>query len=306
MGNLDLQKLAEALNLTDGEEQEPYILTPEEEKKAIDDAIEREQKFAAWKLRWLEDVDLITTQIRLTDWNSKIDHAKVLAQANMLKNRELWQRSQRQAEIAREVSRVKELQVYWTYRRIYKLMRYCSFHRFGKELDETNENMQAIKALCFFLARDDRFFTELKDDKANPYNPLKGLLIRGPAGTGKTHLVRCCEDNGLNPIATFSMIDITEVVKAEGKYEINTNGKPIVYLDDVGTEEASVKHYGTATQWFKNFIETVYLRAKCYNHLIITTNLNWQGISDAYGYRVESRMREMFNVIDLKGKDRRK
>lgn len=307
MLNKELHKLAVSLNLTETGEPEPYILTPEEEDKAIDNAIEQAQKFMAWKLRKaMYSPDEILHKISLTDWNERIDQAKVLAQANVAMNRLLWQQSQREAEKSREIARQKELQQYWTYARIYKLMKFNSVHVFGKPLEETPENLPVIKALCFFLARDDRFFTELKDDKGKPYDPLKGLLIRGNSGTGKTHLVRCCEDNGLNPIATLSMIDITEAVKSEGQYQISQQGKVIIYLDDVGTEEPTVKYYGTTVQWFKNFIETVYLRAKCYNHLIITTNLNFKAIEDQYGYRVASRMRGMFNVIDLTGKDRRK
>jgi DNA replication protein DnaC len=301
MLNKELHKLAKALSLTDHVDAEPYTLTPEEEEKAISLAVEQAQKFMAWKMRKvLKTEDEIWHKISLIDWNEKVDRGKVLALANLAKNRELWQKAQREAERQRQVDRLKELQSYWAYGRIYRLMKHNSVHAFGKELDETPENLPVIKALCFFIARDDRFATELN------YDRLKGLLIRGPSGTGKTHLVRCCEDNGLNPIATLSMIDITDAVKADGSYRINNPGKSIIYLDDVGTEEASVKHFGTMIQWFKNFIETVYLRAKCYNHLIITTNLNFKAIEEHYGYRVASRMREMFNVIDLTGKDRRR
>jgi hypothetical protein len=301
MLNKELHKLAKALSLTEAAEPEPYVLTAEEEERAVTNATERAQKFMAWKMRKvLKTEDEIWHKISLTDWNERIDRAKVLAQANTAKNRELWQMAQREADKQRETDRMRELQAYWSYRRIYQLMKHNSVHVFGKLLEETPENLPLIKALCFFLARDDRFATELN------YDRLKGLLIRGPSGTGKTHLVRCCDDNGLNPIATLSMIDITEAVKAEGQYQINQQGKAIIYLDDVGTEEATVKHYGTTVQWFKNFIETVYLRAKCYNHLIITTNLNFKSIEDQYSYRVASRMREMFNVIDLTGKDRRR
>lgn len=307
MLNKELNKLVKALSLTESEVAEPYTLTPAEEEKAISVAIEQAQKLAAYKMqKILYTQDEIWNKISLTDWNDKIDRKKVLALANMAKNRELWQQAQREAERQRETDRVNELQSYWTYARIYKLMKYNSIHVFGKELDETPENLPVIKALCFFLARDDRFFTELKDDNGKPYDPLKGLLIRGNSGTGKTHLVRCCEDNGLNPIHALSMIDITEAVKEYGKYKIEPNGKAIIYLDDLGTEEAMVKHYGTTNLWFKNYIETVYNRVKCYNHLIITTNLNFKGIEDQYTYRVASRMREMFNVIDLTGKDRRR
>lgn len=307
MLNKDLNKLAKALSLTEESAADPYILTPEEEQRAIAGAIEQAQKLMAYKMRKiLYTQDEIFHKISLIDWNGKIDREKVLALTNMAKNRELWQQAQREAERAREIAKLKELQDYWTYRRIYQLMKHNSENRFGKPLDETPENLPVIKALCFFVARDDRFFTELKDDKGKPYDPLKGILIRGNSGTGKTHLVRCCEDNGLNPILTLSMIDITETIKDDGKYSIPSRGQKIIYLDDVGTEEPVVNHYGTKVTWFKNFIEKASLKNKCYNHLIITTNLNWQGIGEAYGYRVESRMREMFNVIDLTGKDRRR
>lgn len=299
MLNKDLTKLAERLNLTEHQELEPYTLTKDEEQRAIAYAIEQAQKFTAWKLRNLLEPDAIVQQIACTDWSKKIDCAKVLAQANIAKNQEQWQRSQRRKEVEQEGNRLKELAAYWTYGRVYKLMKYNSVAKFGKELDETPANLLAIKALCFFIARDDRFADELKFDR------LKGLLIRGPAGTGKTHLVRCAEDNGLNPILSLSMLDITEQVKEDGKFEIEKKDNKLIYLDDVGTEEASVKHYGTNNVWFKNFIETVYHKTKCFNHLIISTNLNFGDIGDKYGFRVEGRMREMFNVIDIKGKDYR-
>jgi len=305
MVNKEIHKLAERLNLTE-QGSEPYTLTPEEERRAIANAIEQAQKFMAYKMRRvLKTEDEIWHKIAQVDWNEKIDRSKVLALANAAKDREKWQQAQRQADKEREVSRLKELTSYWTYGRIYKLMKYNSVHRFGKELDETPENLPAIKALCFFIARDDRFFTELKDDKGKAYNPLKGLLIRGNSGTGKTHLVRCCEDNGLNPIHSLTMLDITEKVSEDGKYSIQNQGKPLIYFDDVGTEEASVKHYGTTILWFKNYIEAVYHKAKCYNHLIITTNLNFSGLEKQYGFRVASRMREMFNVVNLTGRDYR-
>lgn len=296
MLNQELNKLAATLNLTENLEPEPYTLTPQEEEKILKHAIDQAQKFMAWKMRKvLKTEDEIWHKILLVNWNEKVDRQKVLAQANMAKNHKQWEQAQREAERDREMNRVKELQQYWTYGRIYKLMKFNSLNTFGKPLDETEDNLPTIKALCFFLSRDDRFATELGFDR------LKGLLIRGPSDTGKTHLVRCVEDNGLNPILSLSMLDITERVKEDGKYEIERKGNKVIYLDDVGTEEANVKHFGTNNLWFKNFIETVYHKTKCYNHLIISTNLNFKEIGEQYSFRVESRMREMFNVITMKG-----
>lgn len=292
--------MAKHLNLTEQQEPEPYTLTPEEEQKAVSFAIDQAQKFMAWKMRKVLKTEVeIWHKISQVDWNERVDRQKVLACANMIKNQQAWQQAQRKADREREINRAKELTAYWTYSRIYRLMAHNSLHVFGKEFDVTADNLPAIKALCFFLARDDRFATELGFDR------LKGLLIRGNSGTGKTHLVRCAEDNGLNPILTLSMLEITDQVEEDGKYIIDMKGRKIIYLDDVGAEEAEVKHFGSLKLWFNNFIQKTYLKTKCYNHLIITTNKNFKGIQEQYGYRVASRMREMFNVVDLTGKDRR-
>lgn len=299
MLNRELSKLAKTLSPTD-QESEPYILTPEDEAKAVDLAIEEAKKFMSWKMRRvLKTQDEIFHKLALVNWDEKVNRQEVLARANVAKLAEQWQRAQREADRQREINRLKELAAYWTYGRVYKLMKHNSLHVYGKPLDETPGNLPAIKALCFFIARDDRFADELKFDR------LKGLLIRGPSGTGKTHLVRCIEDNGLNPILSLSLLEITERVKQDGEYTIKQQGKKIIYFDDVGTEETEVKHYGTSNLWFKNYIETVYHRVKCYNHLIITTNLNFSDLEKEYGFRVASRMREMFNVVDLTGKDYR-
>jgi len=296
MLNKELNKLAATLSPTDPIHLDPYLLTPGEEERAVEIAVEQAKKFMAWKMRKvLKTEDEICHKISLIDWNKKVNRDEILAKANALKNQEVWHRAQREADKMREADQLRELAAYWTYGRIYQLMKYNSLHMFGKELDETPGNLPAIKALCFFLSRDDRFATDLGFDR------LKGLLIRGPSDTGKTHLVRCVEDNGLNPINSLSMLDITEKIKADGKYQIENKGQKIIYLDDVGTEEAMIKFYGTTNLWFKVFIETVYHRTKCFNHLIISTNLNFSEIGEQYGFRVESRMREMFNVIDMKG-----
>lgn len=306
MLNQELHKLAKTLNLTDDQESEPYILTPEEEEKAVAGAIDEAKKFMAWKMRRvLKTQDEIFHKLAQINWDEKINRQEVLARTNASKQQDSWQKEQRRKDREEKANREKELAAYWTYGRVYKMMKYNSLHVFGKELDETPDNLPIIKALCFFISRDDRFFTELKDDRGRSFDPLKGLLIRGPSGTGKTHLVRCAEDNGLNPILSLSLLEITERVKEDGKYNIVQQGKKIIYLDDVGTEEAEVKHYGTSIFWFKNYIETVYYRTKCFNHLIITTNLNFKGLEAHYGFRVASRMREMFNVVDIAGKDYR-
>ena len=80
----------------------------------------------------------------------------------------------------------------------------------------------------------------------------------------------------------------------------------IICIDDVGTEEPIVNHYGTKINWFKNFIEGYYAQFNTYESIIITTNCSFQEIEQKYGGRVRSRMAQMFNVINVEGDDFRK
>lgn len=297
----ELHKLAETLNLTDLQELEPYVLTPDEECRAIEQVVISAKKLAAWKMNRMQYTqEEIFSKLSRINWEECIDREQVLKLANTAKLQDQWRETQAMRRRQDEQDQRRQMEEFWTYKRVYNLMKWNSEHVFDKPFDEDGDNLKAIKAICFFVSRNDRFITDLK------YDARKALLLRGPSGTGKTHLVRCVENNGLNPILTQSTLSITDQLKDQGEFKFQINGQRIIYLDDVGTEEPVVNYYGTKISWFKNFIEGVYLKSKVFNHLIVSTNLNWQGISEMYGYRVESRMREMFNVIDLTGKDRRR
>jgi DNA replication protein DnaC len=178
-------------------------------------------------------------------------------------------------------------------------MKWTSRNVLGKEFILNEDNKRLITTLCYFFSADQRFETELN------FSMKKGLLIRGISGLGKTHLVKCLENNELNPVLILSMIEISEEIKQEGEYQIKVGDKKIIYLDDVGTEEATINHYGTKINFFKNFIEGYYLRNSPFNRLIISTNNSAAEIEEKYGFRVRSRMRDMFNVIDIHGRDMR-
>ena len=176
-------------------------------------------------------------------------------------------------------------------------MAWTSEKCYGKKLILHDDNTLLIRAICFFFSRDERFETELN------YDLNKGFLIRGVSGLGKTYLLKCIENNDVRPIKIVSMIDISEQVKEEGTYDLQY--KNSLYLDDVGTEEPIVNHYGTKINWFKNFIEIYYLKNKPFNKLIISTNNSFDEIENKYGFRVRSRIKDMFNIIDVRGKDMR-
>lgn len=299
--NNNLRQMVHRLNLTEEEiKDEPYILTKEEEERLLSNAIKRAREHKEWKMRQIlktaEEVDLKLSQIV---WEHEIDREAILKLGNSVKHHELWQQEQRKKEKEKEERERRELQEIWTAKKVFSLMKWSSVNTYDKTLVVNDHNKKLISALCFLVSNDARYENEYR------YSFNKGLLIRGASGLGKTHLVRCIEDNGLKPIYTLSMLEITDEIKSNGEYEIQIGNRKIIYLDDVGTEEAIVNHYGTKITFFKNFIETMYLRRKNFSDLILSTNLNFKGIEEKYGFRVASRMRDMFNVLDIFGNDMR-
>lgn len=298
------------MNLTDPEvpELEVYILTPEEEEKVIAHEIQLAKDHFTWKHQDIATREQIDFKISEIDWNEKIDRVAILQRTNSIKHYDIWLKEKRIQDALDEKRKLDELKKTWTAENMYKLMMWTSQNEFYKKLlvkdDRTgNDFTNIISALCFFVARDKRFETNF--DPALKYSLNKGLLLRGVSGLGKTHLVKCISKNGLNPILVLSMLDIFEDIRVYGEFNISLDGYGIVYLDDVGTEESSARHYGNAINFFKNFIEASYLKRKTFNHIMMSTNNSFAELEQKYGFRVRSRIKDMFNIIDVTGKDMR-
>lgn len=293
-------QLAKTWNLTGLEEKEDYILTNDEEEKAVQAAIDQQKNYLIWKMKGLGYTEIqINQRIKEWDWPSTFDREKVLSIANGNKHQDLWHQNQRLEETKRQKERWEALVGKCSAKYMLQLMKWTSKNELGRQFVINLDNTTLIKTLCFFLSNDERFEIELG------HSFQKGLLIRGVAGIGKTHLVRCVAANELNPVHILSMLEICDQVKAEGEFIIELKNSKILYLDDVGTEEHIVNHFGTKINWFKNFIEMYYLRNKIFNKLIISTNNSFSEIEEKYGFRVRSRVKDMFNIIDVKGTDMR-
>lgn len=286
---------------TRDQEPEPYILTPDEEQAAIRYAIQRAKDwYIDQHLKIGFKLGTVELKVAGINWEEAIGREAVLKQCNSNKQHVEWEKRERDAEKQRELARRLELQETWTAKQIFTLMRWTSETVYGRQLEVNDHNRQLITALCFFLSRDIRFNTELG------YSFKKGLLIRGITGLGKTFLIKCAMNNELHPISVFSMVKISETVQEQGLMDLPVKKGGIICLDDVGTEMAWVKHYGTDINFFKNFIETYHLEhTPDYSGVIFTTNLSFDVIEEQYGIRVRSRIREMFNVVNVTGDDMR-
>lgn len=282
------------------DEPEIYILTKDEEWRVIENEVERLEKFYAWKLydKGVNSQTEILSKLDNVDLAGKIDVYGLLERANSNKHYGIWQENQRVAERLEAERKQSEICSTWNRGRFFKLIKWASEAEYGKPLIVNDDTLSLIKPLCYFLSEDERFESELG------LSLKKGLVFRGVSGIGKTHIVKCASKNERHPICILSMLEIASEVMHEGEYDL-PKGFSKFYLDDVGSEEHIQNHYGTKINWFKNFIETFYLRTNQYNRLILSTNNTAREIEEKYGFRVRSRFKDMFNIIDVTGKDLR-
>lgn len=265
---------------------------------AIHNAIVQAQKHMVWKMRNANANEFqINARLKNTDWSKTIDRDAILKRSNCEKNYQLWVAENRNREKELEYNRLKELEGKCTAKYFFKLMQKECLSKTGSNLIVNEQTTPLITALCFFFSNDPRLETELG------YDFKKGLILRGTCGLGKTFLVSLIKKNELKPVYIESMNSISDSVKSEGNYQPPIGG--IFYIDDVGSEQSEVNHYGTKINWFQSFIEDYYLKKRPFNRLIFSTNNSFDQLEQKYGFRVRSRFREMFNVIDVSGKDMR-
>jgi DNA replication protein DnaC len=138
-------------------------------------------------------------------------------------------------------------------------------------------------------------------------NLNKGILLSGPVGCGKTSLmnvmkyltvtehkffVKPCRD------ISFEFIqDGYEIIHKYSKGKLYQFEPKTICFDDLGTEN-NLKYYGNECNVMAEILLSrydIFTTKKIQTH--ITTNLSASEIENAYGNRVRSRMREMFNLI---------
>lgn len=139
----------------------------------------------------------------------------------------------------------------------------------------------------------------------------KGILLCGSYGIGKSTIMKCAstfaylhasEDRVFN----FSRVnDIVKTVDSFGKIsEINKYTTGNLCLDDIGQMNEDVNLFGTK----HNIVETL-INDRVGKHITThgTTNIKPRYFEEKYGRVVESRMHQMFNIVEMTGtKDHRK
>jgi Cdc6-like AAA superfamily ATPase len=134
----------------------------------------------------------------------------------------------------------------------------------------------------------------------------KGLLIMGPPGHGKTHLMKSLDwiqtfKDGSQANGSTTMHRVVELYEKNGSIDFLSSSllaglsNTQRYFDDLGSERDAF-HYGSVT----NVMELLVDKFKGASY---TTNLNLEELTSKYGPRVISRLKEYCYIIALVDQD---
>jgi DNA replication protein DnaC len=237
------------------------------------------------------------------------------------KRKKEQQLEQQGRERRAEENRKKLTSQHYTYDQTYGMMIFRAGNLFAGEFEVDRHNQPIFELLCHYFAHDDKFVYEAASMGVNSPSLEKGILIAGNFGVGKTWLMRLFARNQLQVFAVHNAKHIADLFEKDGadsqaqfidppRLPVNDaqnfyHEKMGLCIDDMGTEREK-NHYGNKKSVIGDLIELRYDR-KATGHLLhITTNLNAEQLKEAYGGRVTSRLREIMNIIQLTGEDRRK
>lgn len=168
-------------------------------------------------------------------------------------------------------------------------------------IDDNNKTL--INELYYYVVGSDKF----EGDRE------KGLMILGNLGSGKTLIMLAfCEVwNDLFRVRVSSIsakLYVQYLLEPEKFRGFNNNSLPnyevgTVFIDDIGKESKKVNVYGTEICPIADLLSARYDRGAI---TFSTGNYTLKTLKDQYGETVTDRMKEMFNIIVLKGNSRRK
>lgn len=194
----------------------------------------------------------------------------------------------------------------------------------GAEFRATKEQLPIIRALGLYFTANAAFEnldTSIYNSVGIPFSLNKGLWIWGNPGVGKTLLMQMFSRNKrlcyrllqCPKIVSSFVIDGFDAIKQYSRKWPEPVGSSNFYQDymgicynDLGTEPMRAKNYGNEVNVMEHLFLQTYENMVPFFHRHVTTNLTFDQVESCYGVRIKDRIRESFNVLELKGESLRK
>ncbi len=181
------------------------------------------------------------------------------------------------------------------------------FKYFEPNFIETDEIKSTITKLLYYFTGSSLFDGSLK----------KGIMLVGGLGTGKSLIFRVFKEytgkilrmNSYQYHYSHEIVDNVNINGVEYLEKYNHNfGTPITcYVDDIASRNEIIKYFGTEVNVMEQLLSiryNIYIRYRKLTH--VTSNKYPSDFKELYDERVIDRMKEMFNIVELKGKSFRK
>jgi len=209
----------------------------------------------------------------------------------------------------------------WTYDQTKSFALWRASQIFDKQFVVDQSNSIIFELLCYYFSQDDRFISFAAAAGLDGFSLNKGIILCGNYGTGKTWMMKLFQKNQRHCYMIRNSKELADLYEKNGEDAIEEYLKPVknsvndsalfyqpflgLCIDDIGTDNVKV-NYGNKKNVIGDIVEKRYANGNIGTGFHCTTNLTAKGLQDFYGGRVVSRMREIFNVIELSGDDRRK